>query len=117
MLLYRLVVLLPTFGHNADDTRDPEILVIDVATGAVGRRIYSGPWALPSLDFDADGSRMLVAGAMNLNFWRKSHAWRQSEKRNPMPRKVVDTLKILKEGQAMTAAAPASGASERAEEP
>jgi len=108
----RRVVLLPTFGHYDDDMRDPEILVVDTMTGAVDRRMYSGPWALPSLDFDAEGSRMLVAGAMNLDFWRKFGGWRQSEQQNPMPRKVVDTLKILKEGQAKEAtasgAAPAS---------
>lgn len=102
----RRVVLLPTFGHHDDDMRDPEILVVDAMTGAVDRRMYSGPWALPSLDFDADGSRMLVAGAMNLDFWRTFGGWRQSEQQNPMPRKVVDTLKILKEGQAKNAAAP-----------
>lgn len=95
----RRVVLLPTFGHHADDARDPEILVIDAVTGAVNRRIDSGPWALPSLDFDADGSRMLVAGAMNLTFWRNSPGWRQREQQNPMPRKVVDTLQILKKGK------------------
>lgn len=95
----RRVVLLPTFGHHADDARDPEILVIDAATGAVERRIYSGPWALPSLDFDADGGRMLVAGAVNLTFWRNSPGWRQREQQNPMPRKMVDTLKILKKGK------------------
>lgn len=102
----RFVVLLPTFGHHADDVRDPEILVIDTVTGAVNRRMYSGPWALPSLDFDADGGRMLVAGAMNLQDWRMSGAWRQWEAHNPMPRKVVDTLKILKEGLAKDSAAP-----------
>lgn len=95
----RRVVLLPTFGHHADDARDPEILVIDVTTGDVDRRINSGPWALPSLDFDADGSRMLVAGAMNITFWRNSPGWRQREQQTPMPRKMVDTLKILKKGQ------------------
>ncbi len=94
----RRVVLLPTFGHQAD-ARDPEILVIDTATGAVECRINSGPWALPSLDFDADGSRMLVAGAMNLTFWRNSPGWRQLEQQKPMPRKMVDTLKILKKGK------------------
>ena len=101
-------MLAPTFGHHADDARDPEILVIDATTGAVDRRMYSGPWALPSSDFDADGSRMLVAGAMNLTFWRTPHEWRQSEKQSPMPRKVVDTLRILKEGRAKNAAAPAT---------
>jgi hypothetical protein len=97
----RRVVLLPTFGSPADDARDPEILVIDATTGAVDHRIYAGPWALPSLDFDADGNRMLVAGAMNLNFWRLSPGWRQAEEQSPLPRKVVDTLKILKAGQAI----------------
>jgi hypothetical protein len=91
---------MPTFGHHADDTRAPEILVIDATTGAVDRRMYSGPWALPSLDFDAEGSRMLVAGAMNLDFWRQFGQWRQSEKQTPMPRKVADTLIILKEALA-----------------
>lgn len=105
----RFVVLLPTFGHHADDVRDPEILVINAATGAVDRRMYSGPWALPSLDFDADGGRMLVAGAMNLQFWRRSGAWRQLESQNPMPRKVVDTLNILKEDRAKDSAAPEIG--------
>jgi hypothetical protein len=102
----RFVVLLPTFGHDASDARDPEILVIDAATGAVDRRMYSGPWALPSLDFDADGGRMLVAGAMNLQDWREFGAWRQMEAQKPMPRKVVDTLKILKDGLAKDSAAP-----------
>jgi hypothetical protein len=80
--------------------------VIDAATGAVDRRMYSGPWALPSLDFDADGGRMLVAGAMNLQDWREFGAWRQMEAQKPMPRKVVDTLKILKDGLAKDSAAP-----------
>ncbi|MCE9630736.1 MAG: hypothetical protein K8S94_08510 [Planctomycetia bacterium] len=101
----RLVVLVPTFGQHADDARDPEILVIDATTGAVDRRMYSGPWALPSLDFDAAGSRMLVTEAMNLNVWRTSREWRQSEQQTPMPRKVLDTLKILAEEQAKNAAA------------
>jgi hypothetical protein len=102
----RRVVLMPTFGHHADDTRAPEILVIDATTGAVDRRMYSGPWALPSLDFDAEGSRMLVAGAMNLDFWRQFGQWRQSEKQTPMPRKVADTLIILKEALAKGPVAP-----------
>jgi hypothetical protein len=95
----RLVVLLPTFGDKHDDLRDPEILVINVATAAVQHRIYSGPWALPSIDFDETGNRLLVAGAINLRFWRRTYEWRQLEQQSPMPRKVIDTLKIIKDRQ------------------
>jgi hypothetical protein len=113
----RCVVLLPTFGHRADDVRDPEILVIDSLTGAVNRRLYSGPWALPSLDFDADGGRMLVAGTMNLQDWRMSGAWRRLETQNPMPRKVVDTLIILKEAMAKDSAAPEAAPASKSNDP
>lgn len=109
----RFVVLLPTFGHHGDDPRDPEILVIDSVTGAVNHRMYSGPWALPSLDFDSDGGRMLVAGAMNLQHWRMSGEWRRWEMQNPMPRKVIDALRILKEGLAKDSPASDAAATSR----
>jgi hypothetical protein len=107
----RRVVLVPAFGWHDDDPRDPEILVIDSATGAVERRMYSGPWALPSSEFSADGSLLIVAGAIDVHHWRFLAGWRQWERQNPMPRKVADTLKIFRDrleqdGRGQDAAAP-----------
>ncbi len=92
-------LLLPTFGHAGSDIRDPEILVINNATGAVEQRLYTGPWSLPSLDFDSTGKRLLVAGAMNFGFWRRFADWTQLEQTSPMPRKVADMLRIIAEAQ------------------
>jgi hypothetical protein len=91
----RLTVLLPTFGFQGDDTRDPMILVINNASGAVDLRLYTGPWALASVDFDRTGNHLLVAGSINFEFWRRFFEWRQLEQQSPMPRKVADALKII----------------------
>ena len=118
----RRVVLLPAFGWHDDDPRDPEILVIDSDTGAVKRRMYSGPWALPSSDFSADGSLLIVARAIDVHHWRFQAGWRRWERQNPMPRKVADTLKIFRDrleqdGRGQDAAAPSPEKATKGSEP
>lgn len=94
------VVLLPNFAHKADVPLDPEILVIDVADATVESRIYIGPWALPSADFDESGNKLLVGKAINVMFLRRFGEWRQLEQQQPISQKVVDTLQIIKDWQA-----------------
>lgn len=98
-------VLLPTFGNSGDFSREPEIIVIDNATGSVEHRFYSGPWSLPSVDIDHTGTRMLVAGSINVEIWRRFGEWKLLEQQKPMPRKVADLLRIVADWKAAELAA------------
>ncbi|QDT01243.1 WD40 repeat domain-containing protein [Adhaeretor mobilis] len=102
-------VLLPTFGNSGKYIRDPEIIVIDNATGTVEHKFYSGPWSLPSVDIDHTGTRMLVAGSINVAFWRRFGEWRLLEQQKPMPRKVSDLLRIIADWKATELAIPKDG--------
>ncbi|NOY42698.1 MAG: WD40 repeat domain-containing protein [Planctomycetes bacterium] len=91
----RHTILVPTFGSSGKDVRDPEIIVVSNATGTVDHRFYTGPWSIPSVDFDQTGTRLLVAGSINVDFWRRFGEWRQLEQQKPMPRKVADLLRSI----------------------